>query len=129
MRMIGLMNVFILLGLCLASIALSQEWMNTQLRKKRGNMTENASNALFSEIGNEKMSTLEVTKKAVKADFMTAFHFPNRSNCIMLVITIETKASVRPFRSSLEERFVKETTVDSPRITSQSERRVHLRKA
>ena len=100
--MVGRLNVFSLLGLCIASIALSQEWMNTQLRKKRGSIIENASNALISEMGNEKTSTLEVTKKAVRADLMTAFHFPNRSNCIMPVTTIETKASVRPFRSSLE---------------------------
>ena len=92
-------------------------------------MTENASNALFSEMGNEKMSTLEVTKKAVKADLMSAFHFPNRSNCMIPVIAIETKASVRPLRSSLEESFAKEMVIDSPRITSQSERRVHLRRA
>jgi hypothetical protein len=127
--MVGRLNTFLPLELCLASIALSQEWMNTQLRKKRGSMTENASNTLLSEMGNEKMSTLEVTKKAVRADLMTAFHLPNRSNCIMPVITIETKASVRPFRNSLEESFAKETVIDSPRITSQSGRRVHLRRA
>ena len=57
----------------------------------------------FFEMGNEKMSTLEVTKKAVRADLMTAFHFPNRFICIMAVITIETKESVRLFRNSLEE--------------------------
>lgn len=92
-------------------------------------MTENASNTLLSEMCNEKMSTLEVTKKAVMADLMTAFHFPNRSTCIMPVITIETKASGRLFRNSLEESFAKETVIDSPRITIQSERRVHLRRA